>query len=176
MDNFFKIPKLKGSSNYDIWAIRLEALLTKEGFLDVITTDLNNYTEVERNNLAQKALQCSSYILLTLEDGPLLQVRYIKNPYLLWQNLKNLYEAKGFSSEFLLSKELINVNLYTYKGNLEQYLNHFKKLVNNLEAKEITLPNKFLIALLLNNLSKEYDYLVTIITQNIRLSIFIRIT
>ena len=168
MDNFFKIPKLKGSSNYDIWAIRLEALLTKEGFTEVINININNYTEVERNNLAQKALQCSSYILLTLEDGPLLQVRYIKNPYLLWQNLKNLYEAKGFSSEFLLSKELINVNLYTYKGNLEQYLNHFKKLVNNLEAKEITLPNKFLIALLLNNLSKEYDYLVTIITQNIR--------
>ena len=52
MDNFFKILKLKGSSNYDIQAIRLEALLTKEGFTEVITTNINNYTEVERNNLA----------------------------------------------------------------------------------------------------------------------------
>ena len=47
MDNIFKLPKLKGSSNYDIWAIKLEALLTREGYLDVITLDINNYTKLE---------------------------------------------------------------------------------------------------------------------------------
>ena len=168
MDNLFKIPKLKGSSNYDIWSIRLEALITREGYLDVITSDINNYTELEQASLQEKALKATSYIILTLEDGPLLQVRYIKNPFLLWATLKNLYEAKGFSSEFLISKELINTTIYAFKGDLEKYLNNFKKLINNLEAKDITLPNKFIIALLLNNLSKEYNYLVTIITQNIR--------
>ena len=83
--------------------------------------------------------------------------------------LKNLYKAKGFSSKFLISKELINTTINSYKGNLELYINNFKRLANSLEAKEISLPNKFLVALLLNNLNKDYKYIVTIITQTIRI-------
>ena len=83
--------------------------------------------------------------------------------------LKNLYEAKEFSSKFLISKELINTTINSYKGNLELYINNFKRLANSLEAKEISLPNKFLVALLLNNLNKDYEYIVTIIIQTIRI-------
>ena len=68
--------------------------------------------------------------------------------------LKNLYKVKGFSSEFLISKELINTTINSYKDNLELYINNLKRLANSLEAIEISLPNKFLIALLLNNLNK----------------------
>ena len=163
-DTIFKIPKLKGSSNYDIWSIKIEALLTKEGYLEVIAHDLSSLSEATRVLLQDKAIKATSFIKLALEDGPLLQVRYISNPYLLWQMLKNLYEAKGFSSEFLISKELINTTINSYKGNLELYINNFKRLANSLEAKEISLPNKFLVALLLNNLNKDYKYIVTIIT------------
>jgi hypothetical protein len=83
--------------------------------------------------------------------------------------LKNLYDAKGFSSEFLISKELINTTINTYKSNLELYINYFKRLSNSLKAKEISLRNKFLVALLLNNLNKDYEYIVTIITQTLRI-------
>ena len=83
--------------------------------------------------------------------------------------LKNLYKAKEFSSEFLISKELVNTTINSYKGNLELYINNFKRLANSLEAKEISLPNKFLIALLLNNLNEDYKYIVTIITYTIRI-------
>ena len=57
--------------------------------------------------------------------------------------LKNLYESKGFSSEFLLSKELISTTLDLYKGNLELYLQNIKRIVNSLTAKDIILPNRF---------------------------------
>ena len=83
--------------------------------------------------------------------------------------LKNLYKAKKFSSKFLISKELINTTINSYKGNLELYNNNFKRLANSLEAKQISLSNKFLVALLLNNLNKDYKYIVTIITQTIRI-------
>ena len=43
-----------------------------------------------------------------------------------------------------------------------------KRLINSLEAREIALPSKFVAALVLNNLNKEFDYLVTIITQDLR--------
>ena len=41
MSDILKIPKLKGSLNYKIWSIRVEALLIKEGYLLVISKDLN---------------------------------------------------------------------------------------------------------------------------------------
>jgi hypothetical protein len=54
--------------------------------------------------------------------------------------LKNLNCALGFSSEFILSKELINTTINSYKGNLELYINAVKRIINNLEAKGISLP------------------------------------
>ena len=169
LDTIFKIPKLKGSSNYNIQSIKIEALLTKESYLEVIAHNLSSLSKATRVLLQDKAIKATSFIKLALEDRPLLQVRYISNSYLLQQMLKNLYKAKGFSSKFLISKELINTTINSYKGNLELYINNFKRLANSLEAKEISLPNKFLVALLLNNLNKDYEYIVTIITQTIRI-------
>ena len=82
--------------------------------------------------------------------------------------LKNLYKSKGFSSKFLLSKELISTTLDLYKGNLELYLQNIKRIVNSLTTKDIILLNIFVITLLLNNLNKDYKYVTAIITQTIR--------
>ena len=82
-DTIFKIPKLKGSSNYDIWSIKIEALLTKEGYLEVIAHNLSSLSEATRVLLQDKAIKATSFIKLALEDRPLLQVRYISNSYLL---------------------------------------------------------------------------------------------
>jgi hypothetical protein len=164
-----KLPKLKGSANYDLWAIRLEAIIVEKGYLSYI---LNNPATIENNieTLGENAYKATALIKLALEDGPLLQTRFISNPYILWNTLKNLYEAKGFSSEFLLSKELINTTLNSCKGNLESYINSFKRIINSLESRNISLPTKFIAALLLNNLNKDYEYIVTVITQSIRTS------
>jgi hypothetical protein len=170
-NSIFKVTKLKANSNYDIWSINTEALSTKDGLFNVITSDLNIWTEEERQIFNEIALKAFSLIKLSLEDGPLMRGRFINNPYILWNKLKNLYEAKCFSSKFILSKHLINTTINTYKGNLKIYINNFKKLVNSLEAKPIFLPNKFLVALLLNNFSKDYEYIVAIITQTIRLNV-----
>jgi predicted sulfurtransferase len=90
-----------------------------------------------------------------------LQTRFLKNPYTLYNTLKNLYCAQGFSSKFILSKELINTTINSYKGNLELYVNSFKRIINNLEAKGIKLPSNFVATLLFNNLNKDYKYIVT---------------
>ena len=170
-DTIFKIPKLKGSSNYDIWSIRVQSILVEKGYLEVVS---ENYIDKALDDTAQidalkvLAYKATALIKLSLEDGPLLQTRFIDNPFILWTTLRNLYETKGFSSEFIISKDLINTTLNSCKGNLEAYINSFKRSVNSLESRNITLPNKFLIALLLNNLNKDYDYVVAIITQTIR--------
>lgn len=161
----YKIPKLKGSSNYDIWNIRISQILTEKG-LDIVTNlaDLGNDLELIQQNKKAVAI-----VKLSLEDGPLLQTQYITSAYILGQTLKNLYMSRGFSSDYILSKELINNTLSNNKNNLEFYVNNFRRILNQLKSKDIVLPDKFIVALLLNNLSKDYDNIVAIITQNIRL-------
>lgn len=165
-----KLPKLQGSSNYDIWSIRMEALLVEKGYYDVMTTETSNLDlDLEENKiLKEKASKATAYIRLTLGDGPLLQTRYITDPNILWSSLKNLYEAKGFSSEFLSIKELLNTTLSSSKDNMELYLHNIRRIINTLESKSIKLPERFIIGLILNNLSRDYEYTVAIISQTIR--------
>ena len=162
IDTSFKINKLKGSINYNIQSIRVEAILIKEGIINTI------YTNIVDESLINTSAKALSIIKLSLEDRPLLQTRFINNPKDLQDNLKSLYKSKGFSSEFILSKDLINNTINSNKGNLETYINSFTRINNSLVAKSINLPNKFLVALLLNNLSNNYNYIVANITQNIR--------
>jgi hypothetical protein len=168
MGNFkYNIPKLIGSKNYNIWAIKIKSILLEK---ELNYPVFNNIEELNIDQEAYKdiALKATSLIRLSLEDGPLLQTATIENPYKLWLNLENLYKAKGFSSEFLISKELINININSYKGNLEEYINNFIRLNNELLSKEIKLPTKFLVSLLLNNLNKDFEFIVANITQLIR--------
>ena len=172
-ESILKIPKLLGSSNWDLWSIRMEAILIEKGYYEVVsisidTIDLSTYNTEQISNIRDKSNKACAYIRLALADGPLLQTRYITDPYKLWTTLKDLYESKGFSSEFLICKELINTTLASYKGNIELYLQNLRRLLNSLDSKNLKLPDKFIAALVLNNLTPEYEYTVAIITQTIR--------
>ena len=92
------IAKLKGHANYLVWEVRAKALLTRDGLSDAIIK-LIAITVLEATN--GKAL---ATILLSIEDGPLHQIRNKTRANLAWEKLQNLYSPKGFASEFLLCK------------------------------------------------------------------------
>jgi gag-polypeptide of LTR copia-type len=68
-------------------------------------------------------------IRLTIKDGLLLQIQYSKTALEAWKLLKNLYSPKGFSSEFLICKELFETTLSKYSS-IEEYLNKVKQLTD----------------------------------------------
>lgn len=100
-ESVLKIARLAGSSNWDIWNIRMQAVLTEKGYYDVMTQPMNDTDPSRFRELQLKAL---AFIRLALADGPLLQTRNIDNPMTLWSTLQQLYEPKGFSAEFLTCK------------------------------------------------------------------------
>ena len=114
---------------------------------DYIETD--NYSPeqqaayIERQNRGKKAI---AYIRLALSDGPLLQTRNITDPCLLWSKLKALYEPKGFSSDFLICKELFETTLSRFGNSIESYLNQIKRLTDDLAARNLAIPNKIIAA------------------------------
>ncbi|POS82313.1 hypothetical protein EPUL_006480 [Erysiphe pulchra] len=150
--------KLRGSENYTIWAIRMEAVLTKENSNIIIDTD---EVSPETNSAALSSIQ------LCLEDGPLLQVKNIRRAHLMWISLQNLYCPTDFSSEFILCRDFFDTKLSKFKS-MEEYLNRIKQLSDELKSKDIELPRQVIFAWVLNNLSSSYRPLISSITQSLR--------
>ena len=63
------IPKLKGTSNYEVWALRVKSYLIKEGLAISSNGDIQIHQET--NNKALASLR------LLIEDRPLLQICYL---------------------------------------------------------------------------------------------------
>ena len=166
------IPRLLGQSNYDIWSLRMESILIEKGLDDAIidaNTTIPPITEEAKQLLLVKANKALALIRLAISDGPLLQIRNIKTPLEAWNTLKNLYSPKGFSSEFLLLKELFNTTLSNSES-MEGYLNIIKRITDDLTGKGLEIPTKLILAWILNNLTPEYENFTSIITQNLRVN------
>ena len=196
----YKFPRLQGSSNWEIWSMRAEALLTQKGYFTVMTPkrdppqepsyknglmldkdqaeaqkltqenyqqELAEYQEYSANRAIQ-SYQAASLIRLLLEDGPLLQTRGINDALELWNRLKTLYEQSGFSSEFLISRELFSTTLERCKGSIEGYLTRIQRLTDELAAKKLAILNKVIAAYTLSNLGPEWENTVAIISQSYR--------
>src|SRR5882757_9372912 len=71
---------------------------------------------------AVKSLKVSALIRLAVDDGPLIQIKGLKDAMLIWNKLQELYEPKGFSSEFLICKELFSTTLSRCGNSIENYL------------------------------------------------------
>jgi hypothetical protein len=159
MSEKISITKLTGQSNYEVWSLRVQSLLVERSLSNAIEDGASLKTEIDQKALAN--------IRLTIEDGPLLQIRHSKTALEAWKMLKNLYSPKGFSSEFLICKELFETTLSKYSS-MEEYLNKVKQLTDQLNAKGIELPKQVIVAWVLNNLTNPYEGFVTMVTQSYR--------
>ena len=176
--SLFRFPRLKGSQNWEFWALRMEAFIIDKGYetalypvtpFDATTTTEEAYKVylIDRESKSHKA---AALIRLSVEDGPLIQIKGLKDAISIWDTLKDLYEPKGFSSEFLICKELFSTTLARCGNSIEKYLTRIKRLSDELASRNLTIPTKVLVAYALNNLSQEYEHTVAIITQSLRAS------
>lgn len=154
------LPHLQGSTNYTIWKVRASAYLIKEGYLDVISEEPSNTSNTMRSKKALAEIQ------LLCEDGPLIQIKNADTAYKAWTTLKWLYNPTGFSSEFLLTKEFFNSTLDRYSS-IEEYLNKVKELDNELNSRNLKLPEPIVIAWVLYNLDESYEGFISHITQEL---------
>ena len=155
-DRAIKILKLIGSSNYELWAIRIKAAL--------IAKDLGSFlTRAEGAKSTKDDAKALSYIQLAYADGPLMHISNFDNPTDAWNYLDRLYAPRGFSSEFILFKEFFGATLSSL-GIVDNYLATIKRVSTNLKAKKLELPNKLIIAWTLHNLGPAYKAFVASIT------------
>ena len=78
--------------------------------------------------------------------------------------MKILYEPKGFSSEFLLCKQLFETTLVKTGNSVENYINRIKRLTDDLSAQDLKIPIKVIAVWTLNNLTPEFESTVAMIS------------
>jgi hypothetical protein len=175
----FDFPKLKGDSNYSVWATRAEAYLIREGLInsldDIVTVPDDSSDDTDAVSLiavipigARKSLDNKGLaaIKLIVEDGPLNHIKRISSLGEAWLTLKNLYDREGFSSTFILMKNFIGLKCRHQKIN--EFLNSVKEIINELDSKGIKLPDAFVNAWVLESLDKSYNDFKTAIYANFR--------
>ena len=175
-NNLYRFPRLKGSQNWEFWSLRMEAYIIDKGYENALYPitpfDPKTITKVAYNAYLQdrenKSPRAAALIRLALEDGPLIQVKGLKDAISIWDRLKTLYEPKGFSSEFLICKELFATTLARCGNSIEKYLTRLKRLSDDLASRNLTIPTKVIVAYALNNLSADYEHTVAIMTQSLR--------
>jgi hypothetical protein len=187
-DNFARFQRLKGSENWEAWAIRMKALLAKEKLI-IALTPMHGSPEPpsEPNEAAQERYEAlisqysayvieyqeksplaASYIQLALEDGPLYQTQHINGACELWTTLEGLYKPTGFTSEFLLANQLFSTTLASCNYKMEEYLTKIKRLTDQLASRNLTIPDGIVAAYTLSKLSNEYQSIVAVISQTYR--------
>lgn len=131
------IEHLQGTKNYIEWALKMKALFTKDGILDAIISQKPAKDDNNRQAVANMRLFCA--------QGPLLYIKDEDIAYKAWNTLERLYNPKGFTTEYLILKELFNTSSTDY-STIEDYLNKVKLLVEDLSSKGIILPEQVVIA------------------------------
>jgi len=171
-----RIEPLKGSVNWSLWRIRLKALLSKDEIGYTIKPKkefpkstakeiIEEYTE-KRNSDSKKA---AAIIRLNLADSPLIQTQSIADDdaEALYDRLEALYAPKGFSTEFIIAKELFNTSL-TSTGSIENYLAKIRGYTDELALRNKPIPKAIIAAFALNNLTSEYGPIIAAITTKYR--------
>ena len=85
-------------------------------------------------------------ILLNLVDESLVQIQHIEKSYDIWKALRNLYVSKRFSNDFYFCKNFFNTTLKSCEDKMKDYINNFKRISDQLYAKNIKLVDKVIFA------------------------------
>ena len=132
--------------------------MVQQGLQDALLAEKNLPSTMQENEKAELLEKAHSAIILSLGDTVLREVAKTKFAVELWLKLESLYMTKSLANR--LHKK---IKLYTFKMtpsmSIEEHLDHFNKIVLDLENIDITVSNENKSILLLTSLDASYTNL-----------------
>ncbi|XP_060216770.1 uncharacterized protein LOC132644212 [Lycium barbarum] len=154
----FEVANFDGrSNNFNIWKIKIMALLWREGSVYALD-DLypKNTKEAEKQKIEMDAF---SAIQLSLSDNVLCEVSTEKTAASLWKKLEDLYQKKSVTTRMLLRQRLHTFKIKT-GTTLQDNIDAFKKLAMDLTHADIKVGYEELACTLPFSLSPAYKDVV----------------
>ena len=149
----FEIEKFDGETNFNLWQVRMMAILVQNGLKKVVTGKKpENLNQTEWEELDEKAL---SAIQLCLANTVLQEVLMEKTSFALWKRLETLYATKSLANRLVLKQRL-----FTFRMNegelLKDHISQFITLLNDLKNVEVHIDDEDQAMLLLCSLPSSY--------------------
>jgi hypothetical protein len=156
------MPLLKGANDYSSWTLRMEAHLTSLELFHAIQHPVGRYLTQKDNNKAY------TEIISKIRNGPLQIIKNIpRNAKDAWEALEQHYNSSGFSNDHILCTRFLNLSLDDFTS-MEKYITVAQKLYNELMGRDIKLPDKIVIAWILNSLNSDYEGFKQNVSQTLR--------
>ncbi|PON54809.1 LOW QUALITY PROTEIN: Gag-Pol-related retrotransposon family protein [Trema orientale] len=154
----FDIEKFTGKNDFELWKMKMEAILVQQGLEkallseDLTATDKESLAEMKKK-IEEVSPKAYSAIILSLSDQVLRKVLREKIISGIWIKLEELYRAKTLPGRIYLKERFFGFKMDKSKS-IEENLDDYTKLVLDLENLGIKVDDKDKAIILLNSLPR----------------------
>lgn len=133
----FRVAKFRGGDgDFEIWSLRLKAVLEGKDLADVVydrVKDPGTGQERHHGNYQQRVRKTKATIISYPSDKPLRVMQSACHPSKIHETLNNLYEAPTTEEKIAVMKSLVHT-IYDDHKNMGEYLSEMESMFNNLAA------------------------------------------
>lgn len=170
--------KLKGSPNYYVWALKMQAIFRAEGKWAVIEIEQNltmfppiidGEAMIEAQLKKKKVLACI-LLLLSISDNLVGLVIEYSDPVMVWKTFKDQFNSGDQSQVLTLMDKLQSLKMN--EGNsIEEYIKKIRELCNRLTSMGERISNWNSNQLVMNGLPRSFESMIqTLIHMNLDMS------
>lgn len=164
--------KLKGLSNYYVWALKMRAVLRAEGQWAIteeeqsptafpVTIDGEALTEPQ---LKKKKMLAFRLLLLSVSDDLVDMIAEHSDPAKAWKTLKDQFHSGDQSQILTLMGQLQTLKM-NEGGSVEDYLKRARELKNRLGSMGEKLSDRNVNQIVLNGLPRSYEGTIQTLTH-----------
>lgn len=152
----FEIEKFDGANDFNLWKVKVEALLGQQSCQSAITAEgvPADWDPARRTNAETKA---HSTILLSLSDNVLREVIDKKTARSLWEELESKYTQQNLTGKMFHKRRL-----YQYKLKegtpMKDHLDAFNKMILDAQATGITISDEDKALILILSLPSSWEH------------------
>ncbi|KAH9754460.1 hypothetical protein KPL71_015451 [Citrus sinensis] len=164
MGTKINLEKFTGQKDFNMWKIKMEALLITQGLGNAIEPDfkkdrLEGSSSTTPEQTAEIDKKARSTIILSLGDSVIREVAKERTVAGLWSKLENLYMTKSLANRLYIKKKMFSLRMIE-GSSLDEHIDEFNKVCDALETIDEGLSDESKALLLISSLPKSYEHFV----------------
>ncbi|KAH9770104.1 hypothetical protein KPL71_012259 [Citrus sinensis] len=164
MSSKVDLEKFTGQNDFNMWKIKMEALLITQGLGEAIdpVSKLEGGEASSSKTLEQVAeidKKARSTIILSLGDSVIREVAKERIVAGLWAKLENLYMTKSLANRLYIKMKMFSLKMIE-GASLNEHIDEFNKVCDELETINEGLSDESKALLLISSLPKSYEHFV----------------
>ncbi|KAH9750946.1 Integrase catalytic domain-containing protein [Citrus sinensis] len=158
------LEKFTGQNDFNIWKIKMKALLITQGLgeaIDPVSKLEGGESSSSKTpeQVAKMDKKAKSTIILSLSDSVIREVAKEKIVAGLWAKLENLYMTKSLANRLYIKKKMFSLKMIE-EASLNEHVDEFNIVCDELETIDEGLSDDSKALLLISSLPKSYKHFV----------------